>query len=73
MKKFIQEFKEFALKGNMMDLAIGMIIGSAFTGIVERLIFPICFSLWTVLIMRHWTLRKKQVPLYSNTVPLSPT
>ena len=26
----IQEFKEFALKGNMMDLAIGVIIGGAF-------------------------------------------
>ena len=38
MKKFIQEFKEFALKGNMMDLAIGMIIGSAFTGIVNSLV-----------------------------------
>ena len=38
MKKFINEFKEFALKGNMMDLAIGMIIGSAFTGIVNSLV-----------------------------------
>lgn len=38
MKKFIQEFKEFALKGNMMDLAIGMIIGSAFTAIVNSLV-----------------------------------
>lgn len=38
MKKFIEEFKEFALKGNMMDLAIGMIIGSAFTGIVNSLV-----------------------------------
>ena len=38
MKKFVQEFKEFALKGNMMDLAIGMIIGSAFTGIVNSLV-----------------------------------
>lgn len=38
MKKFLQEFKEFALKGNMMDLAIGMIIGSAFTSIVSSLV-----------------------------------
>ena len=34
----LKEFKEFALKGNMMDLAIGMIIGSAFTGIVNSLV-----------------------------------
>lgn len=38
MKKFVREFKEFALKGNMMDLAIGMIIGSAFTSIVSSLV-----------------------------------
>ncbi|MCQ2450362.1 MAG: large conductance mechanosensitive channel protein MscL [Clostridia bacterium] len=34
MKKFLNEFKEFALKGSIVDLAIGMIIGTAFTGIV---------------------------------------
>ena len=38
MKKFLNEFKEFAVKGNMMDLAVGMIIGSAFTGIVKSLV-----------------------------------
>ncbi|MCD7921329.1 MAG: large conductance mechanosensitive channel protein MscL [Clostridiales bacterium] len=38
MKKFINEFKEFALKGSMMDLAIGIIIGSAFTAIVSSLV-----------------------------------
>lgn len=38
MKKFIQEFKEFALKGNMMDLAVGIIIGGAFTAIVTSLV-----------------------------------
>ena len=37
MKKFIEEFKKFALKGNALDLAVGMIIGSAFTGIVTSL------------------------------------
>lgn len=37
MKKFLKEFKDFALKGNVMDLAIGMIIGTAFAGIVTSL------------------------------------
>ena len=36
--KIMKEFKEFALKGNMMDLAVGMIIGSAFTSIVNSLV-----------------------------------
>ena len=37
MKKFIQEFKTFAVRGNMMDMAVGVIIGSAFSGIVTSL------------------------------------
>jgi large conductance mechanosensitive channel len=37
MKKFFQEFKEFALRGNVMGLAVGVIIGSAFQGVVTSL------------------------------------
>ena len=37
MKKFIEEFKKFALRGNVIDLAVGVIIGGAFTGIVNGL------------------------------------
>lgn len=36
--KFIQEFKEFAVKGNMIDLAIGVVIGAAFNKIVDTLV-----------------------------------
>lgn len=35
---FLSEFKEFALKGNVMDLAVGVIIGGAFGKIVESLV-----------------------------------
>ncbi len=38
MKQFIQEFKDFAFRGNVLDLAIGVVIGSAFTGIVTSLV-----------------------------------
>ena len=37
MKKFLEEFKAFALKGNVMDMAIGVIIGTAFAAIVSAL------------------------------------
>lgn len=37
MKKFLQEFKEFISKGNVMDLAVGVIIGGAFSSIVTSL------------------------------------
>ena len=35
---FVQEFKEFAFKGNVMDLAVGVIIGAAFGKIVSSLV-----------------------------------
>ena len=38
MGKFIQEFKDFALKGNVMDMAVGIIIGGAFGKIVSSLV-----------------------------------
>ena len=45
MKKFIQEFKEFALQGNVMSMAIGVIIGAAFkdlvTSFTDNIITPI--------------------------------
>ncbi|MCI8658975.1 MAG: large conductance mechanosensitive channel protein MscL [Lachnospiraceae bacterium] len=37
MKKFMEEFRAFALRGNVMDMAIGVIIGGAFSGIVTSL------------------------------------
>lgn len=37
-KNFTQEFKNFAVKGNMIDLAIGIIIGAAFNKIVDVLV-----------------------------------
>lgn len=37
MKKFFSEFKEFISKGNVMNLAVGVIIGGAFSGIVSSL------------------------------------
>ena len=45
MKKFFNEFKEFIARGNVMDIAIGMVLGSAFTaivtGLVEGIIMPV--------------------------------
>ncbi|MCL2200419.1 MAG: large-conductance mechanosensitive channel protein MscL [Oscillospiraceae bacterium] len=38
MKKFLNEFKEFAVKGNMLDMAIGMIIGGAFAALVNSIV-----------------------------------
>jgi len=37
LRKFLQEFKEFALKGNVMSMAVGVIIGVSFQGLVTSL------------------------------------
>ena len=37
MRKFIEEFKAFALRGNVMDMAIGVLIAGAFSGIITSL------------------------------------
>lgn len=61
MKKFLHEFKNFALRGNVIDLAVGVIIGAAFQGIVASLtndiISPVIglfaktdFSAWKITI-----------------------
>ena len=41
MKKFFDEFKEFISRGNVMDMAVGIIIGGAFTAIVSSLVADI--------------------------------
>ena len=35
--RFLKEFKEFAMKGNMLDLAVGVIVGGAFKTVVDAL------------------------------------
>ncbi len=49
MKRFFNEFKEFINRGNVMDLAVAVIIGGAFTGIVTSLTTDIINPLITVI------------------------
>lgn len=48
MGKFIQDFKDFALKGNVVDMAIGVIIGGAFGKIVSSLVNDIIMPIISV-------------------------
>ena len=49
MKKLLQEFKEFAMRGNVVDMAVGVVIGAAFgkvvTALIEIFLTPILDSL----------------------------
>ena len=45
MKKFMDEFKQFIARGNVMDMAVGVIIGGAFTAITNSLINDVIMPL----------------------------
>ncbi|MCR4755129.1 MAG: large-conductance mechanosensitive channel protein MscL [Lachnospiraceae bacterium] len=49
MKAFMKEFKEFISKGNVMDMAVGIIIGGAFTAIVTSLVNDVIMPLISLL------------------------
>lgn len=50
MKKFVSEFKEFISRGNVLDMAVGVVIGGAFTAIVTALVDNIIMPLIGILV-----------------------
>lgn len=64
MKKFIAEFKTFAMRGNVVDLAVGMIIGSAFGKITSSLVNDVIMPAVSLLLggidFSDWKLVLKQ-------------
>ncbi|HOJ44610.1 MAG TPA: large conductance mechanosensitive channel protein MscL [Bacilli bacterium] len=57
MKKFLSEFKGFIMKGNVLDLAVGVIIGAAFQKVVSSLVNDILMPLISVLVqadIKQW-------------------
>ena len=51
MKKFLQEFKTFAMRGNVMDLAVGVIVGGAFSSITNSLVLNFVILAFVVFCM----------------------
>lgn len=49
MKKHLNDFKEFAFKGNVLDLAVGVIIGGAFGKIISSLVNDLLMPILTIL------------------------
>ena len=58
---FLKEFKEFAMKGNMLDLAVGVIVGGAFKTVVDALtnsvIMPVVSMFLGGLSFEEWKIR----------------
>ncbi len=67
MKKFIEEFKTFAMRGNVIDMAVGVVIGGAFgkitTSIVNDIIMPLVSMLTGGINFSSWKLVLKQAVL----------
>ena len=76
MKKFFEEFKTFAMRGNVIDMAVGVVIGGAFgkitTSIVNDIIMPLIsmitggidFSNW------KWVLREAVMEMGADGIPV---
>lgn len=60
---FIKEFKEFAMKGNVMDLAIGVIIGAAFGKIVDSIVNDLLMPLISRVLLRGISFTDKFISL----------
>jgi len=56
MKKFFNDFKAFALRGNVLDMALGIIIGGAFTAIVTALTTNLIQPFITAVLTWNWHL-----------------
>ena len=67
MKKFIEEFKAFAMRGNVLDMAIGVVIGGAFgkitTSLVNDIIMPIISLITGGIDFSQWKWVLKQAVL----------
>lgn len=66
MKKFFEEFRSFAMKGNVVDLAVGVIIGAAFQSIVNSLVNDIVspvLGLFTQMDFSSLVLNVRGVPI----------
>jgi len=50
LRKFLHEFKVFAIKGNMVDMAVGLIVGGAFTALLNSIIGNLATPLIGILI-----------------------
>ena len=70
MKKFFEEFKAFAMRGNVIDLAVGVVIGGAFgkitTSIVNDIIMPVIGVITGGLNFADWKIVLKQAVLNAD-------
>lgn len=71
MKSFFQKFKEFAMRGNVVDMAIGVVIGSAFSKIVSSLVEDLIMPLLSAITGRvNLSELSCSIPAYAGGDPI---
>lgn len=71
MKNIAQEFKTFIMRGNVMDLAIGIVIGTAFTKIVSSLVDDIVMPLLGIFKkydLSYWMIGQVKLGMFLNNI-----
>ena len=75
MKKFFAEFKTFAMRGNVMDMAIGVVIGAAFgkitTSIVNDIIMPLIGLVTCGIDLTQWNILLNSAAVEAGADPVT--
>ncbi|WP_282742643.1 large conductance mechanosensitive channel protein MscL [Olsenella uli] len=71
MKKFMHEFREFVARGNVMDMAVGIIIGGAFTAIVTSLTSDVIQPLIAIISGGGTEVSGLDITVGANTISFS--
>ena len=75
MKKFFSEFKEFAMRGNVMDMAVGVVIGAAFgkitTSLVNDIIMPLIGLITGGIDLTQWNILLNSAAVEAGADPVT--
>ena len=75
MKKFFHEFKEFAMRGNVLDMAIGVVIGAAFgkitTSLVNDIIMPLIGLITGGIDLTQWNIVLNKAAVAAGADPVT--
>ena len=75
MKKFFNEFKEFAMRGNVLDMAVGVVIGAAFgkitTSVVNDIIMPLIGLVTGGIDLSQWNIVLNSAAVEAGADPVT--
>jgi large conductance mechanosensitive channel len=67
---FAEEFKAFALKGNVIDMAVGVVIGAGFTGLIKSMVDNIINPLISIVMPSNQHFTAWELPVLAHRIPV---